>query len=92
MRQTAGRSRRRISATVDPLLLRAVDAYVEDHPDLDRSKVIDEALALWYAKRQDEAMLRQFADPADVDPDEWSAWESIQRAAAQRVLQVVEGE
>ena len=40
------RHRVKISATVDPHLLRAVDAFVNEHSGFDRSKIIDEALRL----------------------------------------------
>lgn len=85
MNRTATRRHRpKITTTVDPQLLRAVDAWVTEHPGLDRSKVIDEALQLWYARIQERAMEEQFASPADVDPDEWEAWRSIRDAAAAR--------
>jgi hypothetical protein len=39
-----GRTRAKISVTVDPVLLKAVDAYVAEHVGQDRSKVVDVAL------------------------------------------------
>jgi hypothetical protein len=47
--------RARISVTVDPGLLRVVDSFVEAHPELNRGKVFDEALLLWYALLQENA-------------------------------------
>ena len=82
------RSARRVKvgATLDPELVAAVDRYVEEHPDSDRSGVIDEALRLWYARRQDEAMERQFSVPRSRrELAERQAWKSIQAAAAERV-------
>jgi hypothetical protein len=76
--------RAKISATVDPLLLQAVDEYVRAHPGLDRSTIIDEALALWYAREQEHAMAAQFAAESEVDQDEWGSWRAIRRAAATR--------
>jgi hypothetical protein len=76
----------KIAATVDPDLLRAVDAWLSEHPELDRSKVIDEALHLWYARVQERAMEEQFAEPSEVDPDEWATWRAIRDAAAVRRL------
>jgi hypothetical protein len=82
----ADRRRVKISATVDPELLKAVDGFVDQHPELDRSKVIDEALSLWYASEQEKAMRSQFEDGSGVDPDEWKAWEGLRDAAASRLL------
>ena len=73
-----------ITVDVDPRLLEAVDAWVKQHPETDRSKVIDEALRLWFAHEQRRAMEEQFASPSEVDGEEWEAWRSIRRAAAAR--------
>ena len=79
--------RRRVSVTVDPVLLNQVDSFVERHPDVDRSKVFDEALALWYAARQDEAMAAQFRErPDEHERAEAAAWREVQAAAASRVF------
>jgi hypothetical protein len=83
---TVTRRRPKIGATVDPHLLGAVDAWLRDHPDYDRSRVIDEALHLWYARQQERAMEEQYRGDADVDPEEWEAWRSIRRAAAERLV------
>ena len=83
-----------IAATVDSALLDAVDARIREQPGLDRDAVIDEALRLWLAHAQHEAMKAQFA-PApgeDVDPNEWESWRAIQRAAAERRLARSSGE
>lgn len=84
---TPTRRRLKIAATVDPHLLRAVDAWLRDHPGLDRSKVIDEALHLWYARVQERAMEEQFAPPSEIDAGEWEAWRAIRDAAAARRLE-----
>ncbi len=80
--------RAKVSVTVAPDLLEAVDSYVSGHPDLDRSKVIGEALALWYAREQDAEMAEQFAGepgtPDGVDAAEWQAWKRVRAAAAGR--------
>lgn len=89
MTDAMARSARRVKvgATLDPELVAAVDRYVEEHPGSDRSRVIDEALRLWYARRQDEAMERQFSAPRSRrETEEREAWKSIQAAAAQRVF------
>lgn len=83
------RSARRVKvgATLDPELVAAVDRYVEEHPGRDRSGVIDEALRLWYARRQDKAMERQFTAPRSRrEIAERQAWKSIQAEAAELVF------
>jgi hypothetical protein len=81
------RNRVKISATVDAQLIKAVDAFVAAHPGFDRSKVIDEALWLWYAREQDRAMEEQFAPPqSGTEQQERAAWRRIRRAAAKRLF------
>jgi hypothetical protein len=80
------RRRPKITATLDPDLLAAVDAYVAEHPEMDRSAVIDEALRLWRARELERAMEAQFAEPDGVEPAERHAWDAIRRAAARRRL------
>jgi metal-responsive CopG/Arc/MetJ family transcriptional regulator len=76
-------TRIKVSVSVDPGLLKAVDEFVRSHDGADRSKVIDEALSLWNAARQDEAMAEQFA--ASNEPEhERTAWRATRRAAATR--------
>lgn len=84
--RTAGPRRVKVSVTVDPALLEAVDLYVQRHDDLDRSKVMDAALEQWYATRQDEAMAEQFAEqPKRLGP-ELRGWRTVRRTAAARRL------
>lgn len=88
MPQQRGLGRRvKISATVDPNLIQAVDAYAAQ-TGRDRSSVIDEALALWYARQQEAAMEAQYAAAEDEQPpaEEWSAWRAIQHASAERLF------
>ena len=86
-RSLTARRRVKLSVTVDPELLRAVDTFLSEHPDLDRSKVMDEALALWYAQQQDQAMEQQFAAPQSAaERQERAAWRHVQRATAERLL------
>jgi hypothetical protein len=81
------RNRAKISVTVDPALLKEVDAYVAEHPGLDRSKVIDQALLQWCAARQEEAIVAQHqATPSDEERREMEEWRAIRRAAAARTL------
>jgi len=44
------RPRAKLSTTVDPALLDAVDRFVTEHPAAHRSQVIDETLRLWVAR------------------------------------------
>jgi metal-responsive CopG/Arc/MetJ family transcriptional regulator len=77
----------KISVSVDPAYLAEVDRYVAEHPELDRSKVIDEALMLWYARRQDEEMMAQFTEPlTEEQAEEMADWRHIQQAAAERIF------
>jgi len=77
----------KVSVTAAPELLQAVDSFVREHADLDRSKVFDDALMLWYARRQDEAMEEQFSAPASpAEQAEHEAWRRIRRAAAERTF------
>ena len=81
------RHRVKISATVDPQLLRAVDAFVEEHSGFDRSKIIDEALRLWYAREQERAMEEQYAAlPSPEEQEERAAWREVQAAAAEHLF------
>lgn len=85
----ASRQARRVKvgATLDPALVAAVDRYVEEHPGTDRSGVIDDALRLWYARRQEEAMVRQFTAPRSRrEQQEHEAWKAIQAVAARRIF------
>jgi hypothetical protein len=81
-----GRRRAKISITVDPALLNAVDRYVQRHADMDRSKVMESALQNWYRVRQDEAMIEQFSEPELTDESELRDWRRIRRAAVTRKL------
>jgi Arc/MetJ-type ribon-helix-helix transcriptional regulator len=79
-------ARLKVSLSLDPLLIRDVDAYVEAHVDADRSKVVDEALRLWSAAQQRAAMELQFADDGATDAVEQDAWRQLRREATSRRL------
>jgi metal-responsive CopG/Arc/MetJ family transcriptional regulator len=79
-------SRVKVSVTLDPELLGAVDGFVQAHPGQDRSKVIDQALQQWYALQQDIAMEAQFAQAEGPIAPERTAWRAIRRSAAKRRL------
>ncbi|MEO9005963.1 MAG: ribbon-helix-helix protein, CopG family, partial [Candidatus Dormibacter sp.] len=74
-------ARPKLSITVDPDLLKVVDAYVAVHDGLDRSKVIEQALEFWTAAQQDSEMEQQFA-AEDALAGELASWRSIRRSAA----------
>jgi len=84
----SGGSRRRakVSITVDPALLNAVDRYVQRHTDMDRSKVMESALQNWYRVRQEEAMIEQFSAPELTEESELRDWRRIRRAAVSKKL------
>lgn len=88
MLHTSTATRRvKVSVTVDPELLYQVDSFIKSHPALDRSKIFDEALYLWYARRQEEAMEEQYAQvPMTEEVKEIAAWRRIQAAAAERIV------
>ena len=79
--------RKKISITVNPELLGAVDAFVANHAEYDRSRVFDDALYLWYAHQQDKAMEAQFLAPASAtELEEHAGWHRIQSEAAKRIF------
>lgn len=79
-------NRVKVSVSVDPQLLNAVDIYVQEHKGVDRSKVIDQALGYWTAAQQESAMEAQFADSVRPPRTELESWRSISRAAAKRLI------
>lgn len=81
---TTERQRVKVSVTVDPRLLAAVDAFVATHSGFDRSKVLDEALLLWYARQQEQAMEAQYAAPDAGVAAEQAEWREIRQTAAAR--------
>jgi hypothetical protein len=85
VRVASSRRRAKVSVTVDPALLKAVDRYVQRHADTDRSKVMESALQSWYGARQEEAMIEQFSE-SDLEKDDQRSWQRIRRAAAARKL------
>jgi len=85
MATSPGRRRRaKVSITVDPALLNAVDHYVQRHADMDRSKVMESALQNWYRVRQEEAMIEQFSAPDPTEESELRDWRRVRRAAVSR--------
>lgn len=88
-RKAAG-ARVKLSVTVDPSALDAIDRYIATHTGTDRSKLVDEALTLWVAAEQQRAIRRQYEPLADQDErvlrEERAAWNAIRHAAAERAL------
>ena len=80
------RRRAKISISVDPALLNAVDRYVQGHASMDRSKVMEFALQHWYKARQDEAMTEQYSGSESADQSEQRSWREIRRSATSRKL------
>jgi metal-responsive CopG/Arc/MetJ family transcriptional regulator len=78
-------NRVKISVSLDPILLRAVDEFVAQHAGADRSKVIDQALNQWSAALQDRAMIEQYSN-AGEPASERAAWRAARRAAAGRLI------
>lgn len=76
----------KVSVTVDPELLGCVDAYLAAHLELDRSKVFDQALALWQARQQELEMTAQFEveELSEEDIAERAAWRAVRDAAARQ--------
>jgi len=79
-------ARVKVSVTLDPELLGAVDGFVQSHPGQDRSKVIDQALKHWYSQRQETEMEAQYSHSDEGIGPERKAWRAIRRAAASRRL------
>ena len=84
------RRRPKVTTTLDPDLLAAVDAHVAAHPDLDRSRVFDAALRLWRAHELQRALEAQFAQPDAVSAHERQAWDALRQAAVGRRLQAID--
>lgn len=82
-----GRQRAKLSTTVDPELLDAVDRFVAKHAAAHRSQVIDEALRLWAARERERAIEAQYAAPRSAqEQEEHAAWKQLRRAAATRLF------
>ena len=79
-------ARVKVSVTLDPELLGAVDGFVQSHPGQDRSKVIDQALHQWYSQRQEGEMEVQYSHGDESTGSDRKAWRPLRRAAASRRL------
>jgi hypothetical protein len=80
----ASRTKPRVTITVDPDLLTAVDRYVEDHQETgtDRSGVVDEALRLWCREQLRQALVAQYSAPrSEEELAEAADWARIREAA-----------
>ena len=80
----AHRTKPRVTVTLDPDLLSAVDRYVDEHQaeGVDRSGVLDEALRLWCRERLRQAMRAQYLAPgSEAELAEGAAWARIRDVA-----------
>ncbi len=85
--RSSQRHRVKVSVTVEPALLNAVDEFVARHEGSDRSKVFDDALYLWYAHKQDEEIAAQHRAPqSPAEQEELAAWRRIQAESAERIF------
>ncbi len=81
------RNREKVSSTVDAGVMEAVHKYVAATPSAHLSQVLDEALMLWLAKQQEQAMIAQFTAPqSPTEKDERAAWKRIPSKAATRTF------
>ena len=82
----ARRTRPRITITVDPDILEEIDAYIQEHSGMDRSRIVDEALRCWYAQALHEALVRQHSAPKSPEElEERLAWKRIRAEQSLRV-------
>jgi hypothetical protein len=79
-----GRRRPKVTATLDPDLLAAVDAYLVTYPGLDRSAILDDALRLWRARELERAITAQFSQSDGLPAEERQGWETLRRDAVVR--------
>lgn len=79
--------RGKISVSVDAALLQEIDVFIQQHPDVTRSAIVEDALRLWRLRQREEALLLQYTTPLTPEQDEEQAvWTAFQRSAAQSVL------
>lgn len=68
-------------------MLKEIDAYIREHEDADRSKIVDWSLRLWYADLVHQALARQHSAPKSPEElEERSAWKRIRSAQMPRLL------
>lgn len=81
-----GRTRPRITVTIDPDLLEEVDGYIREHMGTDRSGIVDEALRCWYAQTLHEALMRQHsASRSPEELEERLGWKRIRAEQSLRL-------
>lgn len=87
MSRGANRKRVKVSMSLDPAVLEYLDAYVEEHPTLDRSHVVESALREFRQRQVEDELEAQYAEPeSEVIQREWDNWRQIRRAAVRRAL------
>ena len=86
MQQLQQRHRIKVSVTIDPRLLKIVDAFVTAHPGTDRSGVFNDALLIWCGEQQEQAIAEQHRAPkSDAEQAERDAWHRLQLEAVDRI-------
>jgi hypothetical protein len=80
----------KVTVSVSPELLRAVDSYVSDNDSLSRSAVFEEALQLWTSTFMDKFDANYYKNQAHELND--PAWSRITTEAAKRIWNSQEGE
>jgi hypothetical protein len=82
----SGQRRVKISVTVHPDILAAVDAEAAAQ-GTNRSHVIGDVLAAWRAEQRRQALVRQYTTPlTPAEADEQATWDAILDAAAADML------
>ncbi len=78
------RPKPRVTVTVDPDLLSAIDRYIDEHQEtgINRSAVVNEALRLWFREQRRQALVEQYSAPrSEEELAEAADWANIRAAA-----------
>lgn len=76
---------KKISITVKPELVSAVDKYVKDRKGLSRSTVVEKALMLWYQQEFDREDREYYSTLSAEELAEERSWSEITTAAAEKI-------
>jgi hypothetical protein len=78
--------RAKVSVTINLLLLKTVDRFVEEHPDFDRSSVMDAALLLWCGVQQEKEIAAQHQAPkSPTEQEEHRFWRRTQSGSGDMI-------
>jgi Arc/MetJ-type ribon-helix-helix transcriptional regulator len=83
------RTKPRVTVTLDPELLTAIDHYVSEHQGegVDRSGVVSEALRLWWREQLRQELRAQYLAPrSEEELVEAADWARIRAAAADDLM------